>query len=255
VKKLLGIWGAKSRNLPGVLLAFLFFTLFWQGLSALVRRPFLPGPGEAVAVLVRLAGEGKLGCHLGASLSRILWALAVGCIPAAALGLAAGRLPRLNSLISPAIYLVHPIPKAAFLPVIMLFFGLGEVSKVVLLGLTIFTQILVTMRDAARQVPPELLDSVRSLGAGRAGLLRHVIIPAVLPGFFTGFRVSLGAAIAVLFLAETFAAESGLGWLIVDAWTRVAYAEMYAAILTVSLLGLLLFVLTDFMEKIFCPWE
>jgi NitT/TauT family transport system permease protein len=177
-----------------------------------------------------------------------------GCIPAAVLGIASGRSPRLDALVSPAIYLLHPVPKAAFLPVIMLFFGLGEVSKIFLLGFTIFSQILVTMRDSARQVPPELLDSVRSLGAGRAGLLRHVIIPAVLPGFFTGFRVSLGAAMAVLFLAETFAAESGLGYLIVDAWTRVAYAEMYAAILALSLLGLLLFALTDFLEKILCPW-
>lgn len=255
MKKLSGVWGARSRKLSGLLLTFLVFTLFWQGLSVLVGRSFLPGPGEAAAVLVRLAGQGKLGRHLGASLGRILWALAAGCVPAAALGLAAGRLPRLNSLISPAIYLFHPLPKAAFLPVIMLFFGLGEVSKILLLSLTIFTQILVTMRDAAKQVPPELLDSVRSLGAGRAALIRHVIIPAVLPGFFTGFRVSLGAAIAVLFLAETFAAESGLGYLIVDAWTRVAYAEMYAAILTISLLGLLLFALTDFLEKILCPWR
>jgi NitT/TauT family transport system permease protein len=177
-----------------------------------------------------------------------------GCVPAAALGIAAGRFPRLDSLISPAIYLLHPLPKAAFLPVIMLFFGLGEASKIFLLGFTIFSQILVTMRDTAKQVPPELLDSVRSQGAGRAGLLRHVIIPAVLPQFFTGLRVSLGTAIAVLFLAETFASESGLGYLIVDAWTRVAYAEMYAAILALSLLGLFLFAVTDFLEKILCPW-
>jgi NitT/TauT family transport system permease protein len=238
-----------------IVLAFLFFALLWQGLSLLVGRPFLPRPGEAVSALVRLGGEGKLGRHLGASLSRILGALAASCVPAAALGIAAGRFPRLNRLLSPVIYLLHPLPKAAFLPVIMLFFGLGEVSKIFLLGFTIFSQILVTMRDAAKQVPPELLDSVRSLGAGRAGLFRHVILPAVLPPFFTGLRVSLGTATAVLFLAETFASESGLGYLIVDAWTRVAYAEMYAAILSLSLLGLLLFALTDFFEKTFCPWE
>jgi NitT/TauT family transport system permease protein len=243
------------KKLISVLLALLFFALLWHGLSLLVRRPFLPGPGEAAAALVRLAGEGTLSRHLGASLSRILWSLAASCIPAAALGIAAGRLPRLNRLISPVIYLLHPLPKAAFLPVIMLFFGLGEVSKIFLLSFTIFSQILVTMRDTARQVPPELLDSVRSLGAGRGDLLRHAVIPSVLPGFFTGLRVSLGTAIAVLFLAETFASESGLGYLIVDAWTRVAYREMYAAILSLSLLGLLLFALTDFLEKIFCPWE
>jgi NitT/TauT family transport system permease protein len=81
-----------------------------------------------------------------------------------------------------------------------------------------------------------------------------VVIPAVLPGFFTSLRVSLGTAVAVLFLAETFAADRGLGYLIVDAWTRVSYAEMYAAIFALSLLGLLFFVLTDLLESILCPW-
>jgi NitT/TauT family transport system permease protein len=242
----------KKQKVLRIFFAFLFFILLWQGLSLLIRRPFFPCPGEAAASLGRLAKEGKLGRHLGASLSRVLWALMTGCIPAAFLGIVAGRFPWLNSLISPAIYLLHPLPKAAFLPVIMLFLGLGETSKIFLLGITIFSHVLVTMRDSAKQVPPELLDSVRSMGAGKAGLLRHVILPAVLPGFFTAFRVSLGTAIAVLFLAETFAAESGLGYLIVDAWTRVAYAEMYAAILALSLLGLLFFALTDFLEKILC---
>jgi NitT/TauT family transport system permease protein len=239
----------------GILLAFLVFILIWQGASSLTGRPFLPGPAATVKTLVRLGTEGKLGRHLGSSFSRIVWALSLSSIPAAILGIAAGRSPRLNRLIAPAIYLLHPLPKAAFLPVIMLFLGLGEVSKIFLVGFIIFSQILVTLRDAARQVPEELLDSVRSLGAGRPALLVHVIIPAVLPGFFTGLRVSLGTAIAVLFLAETFAAESGLGYLIVDAWTRVAYAEMYAAIMALSLLGLLLFALTDLLEHLFCPWQ
>jgi NitT/TauT family transport system permease protein len=236
-----------------IALALLAFCLLWQGASLLARRPFLPGPLTSAAALGRLAAEGKLARHLGASLSRIIWALVSSTIPAAVLGIAAGRSPRLNRVISPVIYLLHPLPKAAFLPVIMLIFGLGEVSKIVLVGFIIFSQTLVTLRDAARQVPEELLDSVRSLGAGKPALLRHVIIPSVLPGFFTSLRVSLGTAVAVLFLAETFASESGLGFLIVDAWTRIAYPEMYAAIMALSFLGLLLFALVDILESIFTP--
>jgi NitT/TauT family transport system permease protein len=240
---------------PGLPIVLLVFVLLWQGLSLLLRRPFLPGFGQTALALYRLAAGGRLAPHLWASLKRILLALVISGAPAAALGIAAGRSPRLDRLLSPVIYLLHPLPKAAFLPIIMLVFGLGEASKIFLLGFTIFSQILVTLRDAAGQVPPELLDSVRSLGAGRGCLLRHVIIPAVTPAFFTGLRVSLGTAIAVLFLAETFAAERGLGYLIVDAWTRVAYAEMYAAILSLSLLGLLLFILTDLTERLLCPWK
>ena len=238
----------------GVILALLAFAVLWHVISVLLRRPFLPGPAAVTATLIRLAVEGKLWRHLWASLSRIVFALIASSIPAVILGLTAGRSARLNNLISPFIYLFHPTPKAAFLPVIMLFFGIGEVSKVFLVSFIIFGQMLVNVRDAARQVAGEYLDAVRSLGAGKAALLRHVTIPAVMPGFFTGFRISLGTAVAVLFIAETFASESGLGYLIVDAWTRIAYTEMYAAILALSLLGLLLFILTDLLESILCPW-
>ena len=239
----------------GVILALAAFAVFWQGTAILIKRPFLPGPAAVSGALFRLAAEGRLWLHLQASLSRIILALIVSSIPAVILGLAAGRSARFNRLISPFIYLLHPLPKAAFLPVIMLFFGIGEVSKVFLVAFIIFSQILVTIRDAAKQIATEYLDAVRSLGAGKTALLRHVIIPAVLPGFFTGFRVSLGTAVAVLFFAETFAAESGLGYLIVDAWTRIAYPEMYAAILALSILGLALFILTDLLERALCPWR
>jgi NitT/TauT family transport system permease protein len=137
----------------------------------------------------------------------------------------------------------------------MLFLGLGEASKIFLVGFIIFGQILVAVRDAASSIPEESADSVRSLGGGRGSLLRHVIIPAVLPGFFTSIRVSLGTAAAVLFLAETFATDTGLGYLIIDAWTRIAYPEMYGAITALSLLTLILFGAVDLLEGIVCPWR
>ena len=237
-----------------LILALLAFAVLWQLISAAVHRPFLPGPITVTFTFFRLAAKGKLWRHLGASLSRIIFALVVSSIPAVIIGLAAGRSARFNRLISPVIYLLHPLPKAAFLPVIMLFFGIGEISKIFLVAFIIFSQMLVTIRDSAMQIANEHMDVVRSLGGKTTALLRHVIIPAVLPGFFTGFRVSLGTAVAVLFFAETFASESGLGYLIVDAWTRIAYTEMYAAILALSILALALFILTDLLEHILCPW-
>ena len=239
----------------GIILAFLLFAVCWHGISAAVGRPFLPAPIAVLSALVKLAGDGRLWVHLAWSIHRIMWALMLSCIFAVTLGLAAGRSERFNRLISPVIYLLHPLPKAAFLPVIMLFFGIGEVSKIFLVGFIIFSQMLVNVRDSAKQVAGEYVDSVRSLGAGKAAVFYHVIIPAALPGFFTGLRISCGTAMAVLFISETFASQSGLGYLIVDAWTRIAYTEMYAAILALSLLGFLLFIVTDILEFIFCPWQ
>jgi NitT/TauT family transport system permease protein len=238
-----------------VLLGIPAFVLLWAVLAALLKKPFLPGPLGTFTALRGLWENGALLPHLFASLSRIFWALAISALPASLLGLASGRSRRMDSVISPVLYLLHPLPKTAFLPVIMLVFGLGEASKIFLLGFIIFSQMLVSARDAARQVPAELSASVRSLGAGRLGLFRHVVLPACLPALFSGLRVSLGTAAAVLFLAETFATDTGLGYLITDAWTRVAYAEMYAAISSLSLMGLFLFVLADLAEQLCCPWR
>ena len=250
--------GSSSNNITrplGVLIVLAGIFIFWALAAKLVDKAFLPGPVESLTSLANLAKRGTLFIHLGASLSRIFRALVWGFIPAAALGLAAGRSSGLNALVSPFISIFHPLPKAAFLPVIMLFLGLGEASKVFLLAFIIFSQILVAARDSSARVSPGYIDSVRSLGASRLGLIRHVIIPGVLPDLFTSLRVSLGTAVAVLFLAETFAASRGLGYLIIDAWTRIAYPEMYAAILSLSFLGLILFGLVDLAEKLLCPWN
>jgi NitT/TauT family transport system permease protein len=242
-------------SVPGTTLALLAFILLWALLAALLKKPFLPGPLKTFTALRGLWERGALFPHLFASLSRITWALAASALPASLLGLAAGRSPRMDSVISPVIYLLHPLPKAAFLPIIMLMLGLGEASKVFLLGFIIFSQILVSARDASRQVSPELSAAVRSLGAGRLARFCHVVLPACLPALFTGLRVSLGTAAAVLFLAETFATDTGLGYLITDAWARVAYAEMYAAIAALSLMGVFLFALAGLAEKLCCPWR
>lgn len=238
-----------------ILFVLIFILAAWSCSSRLINKSFLPSPSVSFKALLSLAQSGMLFFHLGASLSRIFWAFLWSFIPAAALGLTAGRSTKLNALISPILYITYPLPKAAFLPVIMLFFGLGEISKIVLISLIIFSQILIAARDSSSRIPQSLIHSVRSLGAGSIQVIQHVIIPAALPDLFTSLRVSLGTALAVLFLAETFAASSGLGFLIIDAWTRIAYAEMYASILALSILGLALFMLTDIAERLFCPWK
>lgn len=243
------------RKYIGVAATIAAFAVLWQALSMLVARPFLPDPASAVLALARLASGGGLWHHMGISLFRVAVALGISSATALALGIAAGRSPRLDSIISPAIYLFHPLPKAAFLPIIMLFFGIGDVARIATIIFIIFGQMLVAVRDAARQVPSEYLDAARALGAGKLDALRHVVIPAILPGFFTGFRISLGVAVAVLFIAETFVSGSGLGHLIIDAWTRIAYPEMYAAILAMSMMGLALFIVTDAVEYFLCPWQ
>jgi NitT/TauT family transport system permease protein len=244
--------GARSLRAAG---AALVVGLVWELASLLLSRPFLPPPWAALLRFGSRMGDGSLLLHLAASAWRILLALLVSGPLAVALGLAAGRSKRLDALLSPFIYLLHPLPKVAFLPVIMLFFGLGDAAKIILIGLIIFGQILVAARDAARAVDPSLIESVASLGAGRLDLLWHVVYPSSLPSLLTALRVGLGTAIAVLFLAETFATQSGLGFYVMDAWSRVDYPDMYAAIVALSLFGLLVYALIDLLEARFCRWR
>ena len=245
----------RRARAAGLALALVGLLVAWAAAAALVSRPFLPGPAATFAALARLAVSGALARHGIASAARVLGAIALAFPPAAALGLLAGRHRRVDAVVSPLAYLLHPLPKAAFLPLIMLALGLGDASKVFLVGLIVFSQVLVAARDSARRVDPLLVDSVRSLGAGTTRIALLVIVPATLPDLLTSLRVSLGTAVAVLFLAETFATDTGLGYLIVDAWARVAYAEMYAAIIALSLLGLGLFGATDLAERLLCPWK
>jgi taurine transport system permease protein len=227
----------------------------WALAAALVHRPFLPSPWASAARLAERLADGSLALHLGASARRVGIALALAAPTAAALGLASGRSRRLDALVSPFVYLLHPLPKVAFLPIIMLFLGLGDAAKVFLIGLIIFGQILVSARDAARSVPEALLESLRSLGATRSATIRHVVFPYALPALLSALRVGLGTAIAVLFIAESFASETGLGWYIVDAWTRVDYPDMYAAIIALSLFGLSCYLAVDGAESFLCRWR
>ncbi|MDN5347726.1 MAG: NitT/TauT family transport system permease protein [Clostridia bacterium] len=234
--------------------AVLFVLLLWQVLAWLAANPGLPGPIPAIKEFIG-SWWPELARHTLISAYRVLLSLLLSLATAVPLGLWIGRCSRLDSLLGPVAYLLYPVPKVALLPVIMLLLGIGEGSKVALIFLVIFFQILVTTRDAARKIPEQLLLSVRSLGAGSWELYRQVIIPACLPEIFTASRISLGSAISVLFLSETVAGRSGLGYYILDGMLRAEYGVMFAGILAISFLGLILYALLDILEIFLCPWR
>ena len=153
-------------------------------------------------------------------------------------------MPGLDRIFSPLIAIVYPLPKIVFLPVIYLLMGVTEISKVFLISLIVFFQILVVVRDEATQIRPELIWSVRSLGAGRRALFRFVYLPASLSAVLTAIRVSVGTAIAVLFIAEQSLTTYGLGYyIVVETYQVLLYPEMYSGIIAMGMLGLILYFL------------
>lgn len=243
----------KRRDL---LLASLAILVLWQAAAWLVHQDILPGPLRVGEALLSELRTGDLPKHFLASLWRVAASTLLSILLASPAGVVLGQSKRLNQLIAPVIYMLYPIPKVVFVPVLLLFFGIGDLSKILVIFLILFFQILVLVRDQAAALRPELILSVRSLGAGRRALFRFVYLPACLPAVLTALRQSIGTAVAVLYVAELFATRWGLGYYIYfQGSTLLNYPAMYAGILLMSLMGLGLYFLVDWLEKKLCKWQ
>jgi NitT/TauT family transport system permease protein len=228
-------------NTQAAIIGLLMFFAIWQVLAWIIRRPIMPSPLQVLPIF-GVSLFGNLGIHFLASAGRVLAAIGVAVVTAVPIGLGLGQLPKVNRIFEPLIAIVYPIPKIVFLPVIYVLMGITDISKIFLIALIIFFHILVVVRDEAANLHPELILSVRSLGAGRRALFRYVYFPASLPAVLTALRVSVGTAIAVLFIAEQSLTTYGLGYyIVVETYQVLRYPEMYAGILAMSLLGLILY--------------
>lgn len=238
-----------------LLLAAASLLLIWQAVALIVNQPILPGPLAVGQAFVEGLSEDLAG-HFLVSAWRVLASILLAVALAAPAGLILGQSKRLDRIFSPVIYMLYPIPKVVLVPVILLLFGIGDLPKIIIIFLILFFQILVLVRDSAAGIEPKTLLSVRSLGAGRRALFRYVYLPSSLSAILTALRQSVGTAVAVLYIAELFATQQGLGYYIyLNGNTLFNYPAMYAGVLAMSLLGLGLYFTVDRLEKRFCPWR
>ena len=237
-----------------ILLMSLVLLILWQGASMLIHLPILPTPIATYRVMFLELG-GELGYHFLASLLRVVVSMLLAVSLAAPAGLVLGQSRRLDDLLSPLIYVLYPIPKVVFLPIIILFLGINDLSKIAIIFVILFFQILVLVRDQARSVRPELITSVKSLGAGRRGLFRFVYLPMSIPGVLTALRQSVGTAVAVLYIAELIATQRGLGYYIyLQGSTLFNYPKMYAGVAMMGILGFGMYLVIDILQRVLCPW-
>lgn len=226
---------------------------FWEAAAWFVQKPILPSPRIVLPVFFQELPH-ELGWHFLASTARVVAAISLAVVTAAPIGLALGQMPRLNRIFGPLIAVTYPVPKIVFLPVIYVLFGITDLSKILLIAMIIFFQILVVVRDEAAGLTPELIASVRSLGAGRRALFRFVYLPASLPAILTALRVCVGTAVAVLFIAEQSLTRWGLGYyIVVETYQVLRYTEMYAGIMAMGLLGAFLYLLIRKIEQKLAP--
>ena len=227
--------------------------LTWYLLHFFVDPRLIPAPHEA---LIAFANHWDvILMHIVSSLYRILIAIFVTLIIGVPLGILIATHKRIDALVSPLIYALYPVPKIALLPILMLFFGLGNLSKIILVGLIIIFQILVSTRDGVKAINPSYYTSMKTLGATKWQVYQHMIIPATIPNLLTSLRLSIGTSISVLFFAENFATRYGIGYYIMDNWLKLDYKGMFAGIVAISLMGSLLFGCIDVLEKRLCKWQ
>jgi NitT/TauT family transport system permease protein len=237
-----------------ILIAALILLALWQAAALLLDSMALPQPWIVLVDIGSRIADGSLLDDLAISTFRALCGIGLALAAAVPLGLAVGAEAALGRRLSPFIYLLYPIPHVVLLPLIIILFGIGNFSKIFLIALIVFFQILVTTRDAARTIHRNYFHAMQTLGATRLQIYRHVILPASLPKILTALRISIGTAVAILFFVESFATTTGLGYIIMDSWGRADYVALYTGISCMALLGFALYLLLDRLERRLCAW-
>ena len=235
-------------------IGFVITVLLWYLAAIVLKTPIIPLPSIVFINLLKIFNS-QILVHLMYSLWRIVAGVLISILIGIPLGLCMGYFKAVDKILSPIIYFTYPIPKIALLPVVMLLFGLGDTSKILMLVMIIIYQIIISSRDAVKAIPKELYYSMISLGSSKFKIFKDIVLPASATGILTSIRISLGTAVSILFFTETFGTEYGMGYFIMDSWTRINYVDMYTGIVVLSLMGFFLFVTIDIVEKILCPWK
>lgn len=231
------------------MLSILMIFAFWELLHLLLGIPALPSPAETVFAL--FSGEWLVAGLAGfaVSLYRVAAGMGLAVVIGSAVGIFLGRNKKAARIFMPVVRGFFPVPKVAFLPVLAVMMGLGDFPKIFLIFIIVFFQVVTGVYDRSVSVPESMELSVDALNPTGLQKIVHLVIPYCMPAVLTSVRISIGISISVLFFAESFAGNSGLGYLVFNALEKRDYPEMYAGIVLLSLLGALLYKLTDLVEQ------
>jgi len=224
------------------LAAGIVIVLVWQLLVSITKpdKAILPPPLDVARTFIHLASDGELAVHTAYSLARVFAAWLLSAAIAIPLGLLMGSSQRLDSLISPFIELFRPISPLAWIPMAILWFGIGEAGKIFVVFIGTFFPILLNTVVGTKGVDPVLLHAGRIFGCTtRTALFRRVVVPAALPSIVVGLRVAFGTGWAAIIAAELVAAHSGLGYLIANGMDILRADQVLVGMITIGLLGFL----------------
>ncbi|AXY58659.1 MULTISPECIES: taurine ABC transporter permease TauC [Acinetobacter] len=220
---------------------------------------FLPSPVAVIDRFQDLVANGymsiSLWSHIGASLGRIGTALIAAVITAIPLGIAIGRNKIVRGVLDPIIEFYRPIPPLAYLPLIVIWCGIGELSKVLLIYLAIFAPIVIATATGVRSVDQAKIRAAQSLGASQMQIIKHVILPSSLPNILTGIRIGLGVGWSTLVAAELVGASEGLGFMVQSSSQLLATDVVIVGILIIAVIAFILEIGLRRLQRKLVPWD
>lgn len=212
----------------------------WSLLSAFVFSPLLlPSPLDVLHEATDMARSGELAVNVGATMQRLAAGYALGVVGGTLLGLIAGSARGVRSGVLPLINLIRPLSPVALIPLFIIWFGIGELSKVLLVSYTTFVTLFFSAMSGVASTPVIRIRAGRSLGAGRITLMWHVILPSAVPYILTGMRIAVASAYMSVVAAELIAAKAGLGFIIMSAQLTLLTSRMFVGLACLGVLGLL----------------
>ncbi|TGP36861.1 ABC transporter permease subunit [Mesorhizobium sp. M2D.F.Ca.ET.232.01.1.1] len=220
---------------------------------------FLPSPADVLTQFSAVAADGyangTLLDHTLASLGRIAAALGVGIFVGIPLGLLMGLNRWVKGIFSVPIDLYWGLPPLAYLPLLIIWLGIGETSKIVLLSLSTFAPICFAAQAGVRSVPVERINAALSLGASRVQLFTSIVLPSALPEILTGLKIAIGAGLSTLVAAELIAAQSGLGYMIMSAANFLATDVVFVGLIVIAVLAFAFTSGMRWLEHRLIPWK
>lgn len=235
--------------------------LLWWAIakSGLVAHLFLPTPEEVLTQAINVYNDGYAGAslweHISASLFRILSAAIIACTLGIPVGLAMGLNRWVKGILDTPIEFYWPLPPLAYLPLMIIWLGIGETSKVTLLVLAMFAPICLSAQSGVRSLPIERVNAALSLGASRWNLFIDIVLPSALPEILTGIRIALGVGWGTLVAAELIAATRGIGFMIMSAAQFLATDVVFVGIAIIAICAFAFTLVMRALEIWLVPWK
>jgi taurine transport system permease protein len=247
------LWLSVLSILAIIFIWWLFTTMGW------VKPLFLPSPQAVLRKFVQVWNEGFTNTpfleHVGVSAARVFGAFLLACIVGIPLGIAMGMSPFIRGIFDPPIEFYRPIPPLAYLPLMIIWFGIGEMSKVLLIFLSVLAPVALGARSGVKSAAIEQIHAAYSFGATRWQVMRHVILPSALPEILTAMRIGIGFGWTTLVAAEMVAATKGLGYMVLTASQFLQTSTVIMGIIVIAIIAYAFDMLMRFVERKVVPWK